>query len=93
MPMLKRLRASEQLSLPTQTLKIIVLTMNEDAEIAAKPCAPGPPAFTPEKIRRLGTGQSVREVLHGGEIHHTGAGGILGELSAREPLLRGDGRF
>jgi len=73
MPMLNGFDASEQLKSANPAIKIIVLTMNEDAEIAAETLRTWASGFLLKKIRRLGTGQSRAGSPAWRKIHHTGA--------------------
>ncbi len=65
MPMLNGFDASEQLKTANPAIKIIVLTMNEDAEIAAETLRTWASGFLLKKSAGSELVKAVREVLHG----------------------------
>src|SRR5258708_32603588 len=84
MPMLNGFDASEQLKSANPNIKIIVLTMNEDAEIAAETLRTWASGFLLKKSAGSELVKAVREVLHGGKYITPALQEILGELAARE---------
>lgn len=84
MPMLNGLDASEQLKAAHPGMKIIVLTMNEDAEIAAQTMRTWASGYLLKKSAGSELVKAVREVLRGGKYITPALEDILAELSTRE---------
>ena len=85
MPMLNGFDASEQVKAVHPAIKIIVLTMNEDAEIAAETLRKWASGFLLKKSAGSELVKAVREVLRGGKYITPALQQELAELSAREP--------
>ncbi len=85
MPMLNGFDASEQVKSAHPAIKIIVLTMNEDAEIAAETLRKWASGFLLKKSAGSELVKAVREVLRGGKYITPALREELAELSAREP--------
>ena len=92
MPLLNGFDASEQLKSANPAIKIIVLTMNEDAEIAAETLRTWASGFLLKKSAGSELVKAVREVLHGGKYITPALQEVLNELSAREPRSAEIGR-
>jgi DNA-binding NarL/FixJ family response regulator len=92
MPMLNGLDASEQLKAANPALKIIVLTMNEDAEIAAQTMRTWASGYLLKKSAGSELVKAVREVLRGGKYITPALEEVLAELCAREPRNSESGR-
>ena len=92
MPMLNGLDASEQLKAANPALKIIVLTMNEDAEIAAQTMRTWASGYLLKKSAGSELVKAVREVLRGGKYITPALEEVLAELFAREPRNSESGR-
>jgi len=92
MPMLNGLDASEQLKAADPGLKIIVLTMNEDAEIAALTMRTWASGYLLKKSAGSELVKAVREVLRGGKYITPALEEVLAELAAREPRSPEAGR-
>jgi DNA-binding NarL/FixJ family response regulator len=92
MPMLNGLDASEQLKAAHPGMKIIVLTMNEDAEIAAQTMRTWASGYLLKKSAGSELVKAVREVLRGGKYITPALDEVLAELSAREPRSPEAGR-
>jgi DNA-binding NarL/FixJ family response regulator len=92
MPILNGFDASEQLKASNPAIKIIVLTMNEDPEIAAETLRTWASGFLLKKSAGSELVKAVREVLHGGKYITPALQEVLGELSAREPRCPETGR-
>jgi DNA-binding NarL/FixJ family response regulator len=84
MPMLNGLDASEQLKAAHSGMKIIVLTMNEDAEIAAQTMRTWASGYLLKKSAGSELVKAVREVLRGGKYITPALEDVLAELSTRE---------
>lgn len=85
MPMLNGLDASEQLKAAQPNLKIIVLTMNEDAQIAAQTMRTWASGYLLKKSAGSELVKAVREVLRGGKYITPALEDVLADLAAREP--------
>ena len=92
MPMLNGLDASEQLKAARPGMKIIVLTMNEDAEIAAQTMRTWASGYLLKKSAGSELVKAVREVLRGGKYITPALQELLAELSTREPRSPEAGR-
>jgi len=92
MPMLNGLDASEQLKAAHPGMKIIVLTMNEDGEIAAQTMRTWASGYLLKKSAGSELVKAVREVLRGGKYITPALEEILAELSTREPRSPEAGR-
>jgi len=84
MPMLNGLDAGEQLKAAHPGMKIIVLTMNEDAEIAAQTMRTWASGYLLKKSAGSELVKAVREVLRGGKYITPALEDVLAELSTRE---------
>jgi len=85
MPMLNGIDASKQLKAVSPALKIIVLTMNEDVEIAAETMRTWASGYLLKKSAGSELVKAVKEVLRGGKYVTPALTQQLVELSAREP--------
>jgi DNA-binding NarL/FixJ family response regulator len=85
MPMLNGLDASEQLKSANPAVKIIVLTMNEDAEIAVETLRSWASGYLLKKSAGSELVKAVREVLRGGRYITPALEPELAALLAREP--------
>ncbi len=85
MPILNGFDASEQVKVAHPGIKIIVLTMNEDAEIAAETLRKWASGFLLKKSAGSELVKAVREVLRGGKYITPALQEELAELSARDP--------
>jgi DNA-binding NarL/FixJ family response regulator len=85
MPLLNGLDASEQLKQILPKVKIIVLTMNEDAEIAAEALAKWASGYLLKKSAGAELLKAVREVLRGAKYLTPAIGAELAEYSFRGP--------
>jgi DNA-binding NarL/FixJ family response regulator len=85
MPMLNGIDASKQLKVVSPAMKIIVLTMNEDAEIAAETMRTWASGYLLKKSAGSELVKAVQEVLRGGKYVTPALTQQLVELSAREP--------
>lgn len=85
MPLLNGLDASEQLKQMLPKVKIIVLTMNEDAEIAAEMLAKWASGYLLKKSAGAELVKAVREVLRGGRYITPAIDAELAEFSSRGP--------
>jgi DNA-binding NarL/FixJ family response regulator len=85
MPLLNGLDASEQLKQILPKVKIIVLTMNEDAEIAAEMLAKWASGYLLKKSAGAELVKAVREVLRGGRYITPAIDAELAEFSSRGP--------
>jgi DNA-binding NarL/FixJ family response regulator len=92
MPMLNGLDASEQLKAAHPGMKIIVLTMNEDAEIALQTMRTWASGYLLKKSAGSELVKAVREVLRGGKYITPALEEVLADLSAREPRSPEAGR-
>jgi DNA-binding NarL/FixJ family response regulator len=92
MPMLNGLDASEQLKSANPGMKIIVLTMNEDAEIAAQTMRTWASGYLLKKSAGSELVKAVREVLRGGKYITPALEEVLAELCTREPRYPEVGR-
>ena len=92
MPMLNGLDAGEQLKAAHPGMKIIVLTMNEDAEIAAQSMRTWASGYLLKKSAGSELVKAVREVLRGGKYITPALEEVLAELYAREPRSTEGGR-
>ncbi len=92
MPMLNGLDASEQLKAAHPGMKLIVLTMNEDAEIAAQTMRTWASGYLLKKSAGSELVKAVREVLRGGKYITPALEEVLAELSTREPRSPEAGR-
>jgi len=92
MPLLNGLDASEQLKAANPGMKIIVLTMNEDAEIAAQTMRTWASGYLLKKSAGSELVKAVREVLRGGKYITPALEEVLAELAAREPRSSEVGR-
>ncbi|HKE07061.1 MAG TPA: response regulator transcription factor [Candidatus Acidoferrum sp.] len=92
MPLLNGLDASEQLKAANPGMKIIVLTMNEDAEIAAQTMRTWASGYLLKKSAGSELVKAVREVLRGGKYITPALEEVLAELAAREPRSPEAGR-
>ena len=92
MPMLNGLDASEQLKAARPGMKIIVLTMNEDAEIAVQTMRTWASGYLLKKSAGSELVKAVREVLRGGKYITPALEEVLAELSTREPRFPEAGR-
>jgi DNA-binding NarL/FixJ family response regulator len=92
MPLLNGLDASEQLKAANPGMKIIVLTMNEDAEIAAQTMRTWASGYLLKKSAGSELVKAVREVLRGGKYITPALDEVLAELAAREPRSPEAGR-
>ena len=92
MPMLNGLDASEQLKSANPAMKIIVLTMNEDAEIAAQTMRTWASGYLLKKSAGSELVKAVREVLRGGKYITPALEEVLAELYTREPRFPEVGR-
>jgi DNA-binding NarL/FixJ family response regulator len=92
MPMLNGLDASEQLKAAHPGMKIIVLTMNEDAEIAMQTMRTWASGYLLKKSAGSELVKAVREVLRGGKYITPALEDVLAELSVREPRSSESGR-
>jgi len=92
MPLLNGLDASEQLKAANPGMKIIVLTMNEDAEIAAQTMRTWASGYLLKKSAGSELVKAVREVLRGGKYITPALEEVLAELCAREPRSPEAGR-
>lgn len=92
MPILNGFDASEQVKAAHPAIKIIVLTMNEDAEIAAETLRKWASGFLLKKSAGSELVQAVREVLRGGKYVTPALQEELAELAAREPRSSEAGR-
>jgi DNA-binding NarL/FixJ family response regulator len=89
MPLLNGLDASEQLKAANPGMKIIVLTMNEDAEIAAQTMRTWASGYLLKKSAGSELVKAVREVLRGGKYITPALEEVLAELAVREPREAG----
>lgn len=85
MPMLNGIDASKQLKIVSPAMKIIVLTMNEDAEIVAETMRTWASGYLLKKSAGSELVKAVQEVLRGGKYVTPALTRQLVELSAREP--------
>jgi len=92
MPMLNGIDASKQLKAANPALKIIVLTMNEDAEIAAETMRTWASGYLLKKSAGSELVKAVKEVLRGGKYVTPALTQQLVELSSREPRASETGR-
>jgi DNA-binding NarL/FixJ family response regulator len=92
MPMLNGLDASEQLKAAHPNMKIIVLTMNEDAEIALQTMRTWASGYLLKKSAGSELVKAVREVVRGGKYITPALEEVLADLSAREPRFTEAGR-
>jgi len=92
MPMLNGLDASEQLKAAHPGMKIIVLTMNEDAEIAMQTMRTWASGYLLKKSAGSELVKAVREVLRGGKYITPALQEVLQEFSSREPRCPEAGR-
>jgi DNA-binding NarL/FixJ family response regulator len=92
MPLLNGLDASEQLKAANPGMKIIVLTMNEDAEIAALTMRTWASGYLLKKSAGSELVKAVREVLRGGKYITPALEEVLAELAVREPRSPEAGR-
>jgi DNA-binding NarL/FixJ family response regulator len=92
MPLLNGLDASEQLKAANPGMKIIVLTMNEDAEIAAQTMRTWASGYLLKKSAGSELVKAVREVLRGGKYITPALEEVLAELAVREPRSPEAGR-
>ena len=92
MPMLNGIDASKQLKIMNPALKIIVLTMNEDAEIAAETMRTWASGYLLKKSAGSELVKAVQEVVRGGKYVTPALREQLVELSARDPRALEAGR-
>jgi DNA-binding NarL/FixJ family response regulator len=85
MPLLNGLDASEQLKAVLPSVKIIVLTMNEDAEIAAETLSKWASGYLLKKSAGSELLKAVREVLRGAKYVTPALHQELTDLSLRDP--------
>lgn len=85
MPLLNGLDASEQLKQILPKVKIIVLTMNEDAEIAAETMTRWASGYLLKKSAGSELLKAVREVLRGNKYITPAIAAELAEYSTRGP--------
>jgi len=85
MPLLNGLDASEQLKSMLPAIKIIVLTMNEDAAIAAETMQKWASGYLLKKSAGSELIKAVKEVLRGGRYITPALQPVLDEISARDP--------
>ena len=84
MPLLNGLDASEQLKQALPKVKIIVLTMNEDPEIAAETMEKWASGYLLKKSAGSELLKAVRDVLHGGRYIAPPLREALEEFAARD---------
>lgn len=84
MPLLNGLDASEQLKEALPKVKIIVLTMNEDAEIAAETMEKWASGYLLKKSAGSELVKAVREVLRGGKYVTPVLQEAIGEIGPRD---------
>jgi DNA-binding NarL/FixJ family response regulator len=84
MPLLNGLDASEQLKQSLPKIKIIVLTMNEDPEIAAETMDKWASGYLLKKSAGSELLKAVREVLHGGKYVTPALQEAIAEIVARD---------
>lgn len=84
MPLLNGLDASEQLKQSLPKIKIIVLTMNEDPEIAAETMDRWASGYLLKKSAGSELLKAVREVLHGGKYVTPALQEAIAEIVARD---------
>lgn len=92
MPMLNGIDASKQLKASQPTMKIIVLTMNEDAEIASETMRTWASGYLLKKSAGSELVKAVQEVVRGGKYVTPALQAALAELSVREPRASEAGR-
>ena len=92
MPMLNGIDASKQIKVTLPVTKIIVLTMNEDAEIAAETLQTWASGYLLKKSAGSELVKAVREVLRGGKYVTPALKEVLTELTSREPRSSEAGR-
>jgi len=84
MPLLNGLDASEQLKQALPKIKIIVLTMNEDPEIAAETMRKWASGYLLKKSAGSELLKAVRDVLRGGKYVTPALRDAIAELDARD---------
>ncbi|HXX15689.1 MAG TPA: response regulator transcription factor [Candidatus Eremiobacteraceae bacterium] len=84
MPLLNGLDASEQLKQVLPNIKIIVLTMNEDPEIAAETMNKWASGYLLKKSAGSELSKAVRDVLHGKKYVTPALRQALREIAARD---------
>jgi DNA-binding NarL/FixJ family response regulator len=87
MPLLNGLDASEQLKQALPRVKIIVLTMNEDPEIAAETMEKWASGYLLKKSAGSELLKAVRDVLRGGRYITPALRSAIQELSSRDSRL------
>ena len=92
MPILNGIDASKQLKAVHPAMKIIVLTMNEDAEIAAETLRTWASGYLLKKSAGSELVKAVHEVVRGGKYVTPALRAQLAELSTREPRSSEAGR-
>jgi len=92
MPILNGIDASKQLKAINPAMKIIVLTMNEDAEIAAETLRTWASGYLLKKSAGSELVKAVQEVVRGGKYVTPALREQLAELSTREPRPSEAGR-
>ncbi|HUI50252.1 MAG TPA: response regulator transcription factor [Terriglobales bacterium] len=92
MPMLNGIDASKQLKATSPALKIIVLTMNEDVEIAGETMRTWASGYLLKKSAGSELVKAVQEVVRGGKYVTPALREQLDELPAREPRSPETGR-
>jgi DNA-binding NarL/FixJ family response regulator len=92
MPMLNGIDASKQLKALYPALKIVVLTMNEDAEIAAETMRTWASGYLLKKSAGSELVKAIQEVLRGGKYVTPALREQLMEISSREPRVSDTGR-
>jgi len=85
MPMLNGIDASKQLKTTNPALRIIVLTMNEDAEIAAETMRTWASGYLLKKSAGSELVKAVQEVVRGGKYVTPALREQLVQISARDP--------
>jgi DNA-binding NarL/FixJ family response regulator len=84
MPLLNGLDASEQLKQALPKIKIVVLTMNEDPEIAAETLSKWASGYLLKKSAGSELLRAVRDVLLGGKYVTPALQEAVGEIAARD---------
>jgi DNA-binding NarL/FixJ family response regulator len=92
MPMLNGIDASKQLKTSSPSMKIIVLTMNEDAEIASETMRTWASGYLLKKSAGSELVKAVQEVVRGGKYITPALQAALAELSVRDPRSAEAGR-
>ncbi len=84
MPLLNGLEAGRQIKEKSRDVKLVFLTMNEEAELAAAAFQYGASAYL---LKRSATDEllmAIREVMQGRSVHHATGHGRPGRIAAAE---------